>query len=191
MIPYKQTSREELLLLLKEKALQKGYYILSSGKHSTTLLDCKRALLSSRGHFLVGSVIFDEINKLRHNYSAIDVVAAVPIGGCSIASAVSMHSSYYSGLQPVDAIYVRKEAKTHGNNSLIDGDVAKPSNITLVEDIITTGGSSIKALTTLKDSGYNVVAVICVVDRLEGGKEAIEKQFGIPVVSLFTMKDFE
>lgn len=177
-----------LLNLLKTHSLKKGYFILTSGKHSTTLIDCKPVLLTAQGHWLAASLIFNEIQRL-HAHTRIDAVAAVPLGGCSLASGVSTYSAKESS--PLDALYVRKEVKNHGSNNLIEGSVPKESQIVLLEDVITSGGSSINALNTLKNNNYIPVAVICVVDRLEGGREAIENKFNIPVISLFTIKDFQ
>jgi len=181
--------KQELLALLRANSLLNGYFILASGKHSTTFLDCKRTLLTAQGHILAANFIWDEIQKLRENTN-ISTVAAVPIGGCSIASAVSTYSATLKN-QPLDALYIRKEVKDHGTNNLIEGIADKNDGVVLLEDVLTTGKSSMIALNALKDNGYNVVAVICIVDRLAGGKETIEKEFGIPVEALFTMKDFE
>jgi orotate phosphoribosyltransferase len=187
------TTKSLLLNLLKQYSYRQGSFTLASGQQSSFFLDCKPTLLQSQGHILSAELIFDEIIKLRQ-YQNIGTVAGVPLGGCSLASAVST----YSAMQrtdiihsPVNALYIRKQAKDHGTQQLIEGYADNKSGIVLLEDVITSGGSSIIALDTLYQNGYNPVAVICVVDRLAGGKENIEKKFRIPVVSLFSIEDFQ
>jgi orotate phosphoribosyltransferase len=92
---------------------------------------------------------------------------------------------------PLDAVYVRKDAKDHGSKRLLEGNSTLPSGATvaIVEDVVTTGGSTLKAAAKLRDAGYAVAGVAAVVDRLEGGREAIEAE-GLPLVSLFTRRDF-
>jgi orotate phosphoribosyltransferase len=187
------TTKSLLLSLLKQHSYRTGSFTLASGQQSNFFLDAKKSLLTSQGHILSAELIFDEILKLRQYYN-IGTVAGVPLGGCSLASAVST----YSAMQrtdiihsPVNALYVRKEAKDHGTQQLIEGYADNKSNVVLLEDVITSGGSSITALDTLYSNGYNPVAVICIIDRLAGGKEAIEKKFRIPVISLFTIEDFQ
>jgi orotate phosphoribosyltransferase len=135
----------------------------------------------------------------------------VELGGCPLASAVAyasfQHYEAYSAaaarvsvlgpdapappLGALDAIYVRKDAKDHGSRRLLEGDsrLARGARVAIVEDVITTGGSTLKAAAKLRDAGYAVVGVVAVVDRLEGGREAIEAE-KLPVVALYTRRDF-
>jgi len=187
------TTRNLLLNLLKQFSYRTGTFKLASGQESSIFLDCKPTLLQSQGHILSAELIFNEILKLRQHQN-IETVAGVPLGGCSLASAVSTYSSMQRTdmiYSPVNALYIRKEVKDHGTQQLIEGYADNKSGIVLLEDVITTAWSSITALDTLYDNGYNPVAVICVIDRLAGGKEAIEKKFRIPVISLFTIEDFQ
>lgn len=185
----------DLLAHLKTHSYKEGDFTLASGKKSSYFIDCKQTLLTADGHWLVGRLIFDTIEGFQvWEKVKIDAVAAVALGGCSIASAVStISASYlYNNKWPrINTLYVRKETKDHGTKNLIEGNVERGSNVVLLEDTITTGGSSINALTILKDAGYNPVAVMSVVDRLEGGSENISKKFDIPIISLFTIKDFK
>lgn len=185
----------DLLTLLKKHSYKKGDFTLASGKKSSYFIDCKQTLLTANGHWLVGRLLFDTIDGFQTwEKVKINGIAAVALGGCSIASAVSTISATYiyndnKRLPELDVLYIRKEAKEHGTKNLIEGTLEKGSNIILLEDTITTGGSSINALAILKDAGYNPVAVMSVVDRLEGGSENISKNFDIPVISLFTIKE--
>ena len=99
-------------------------------------------------------------------------------------------TSFASGA-PIDALYVRKAAKDHGSQRLVEGDtrLAKGARIALLEDVVTTGGSTIRALQTLKSAGYSIAGVLALVDRLEGGREAIEGA-GAPMIALYTRLDF-
>jgi orotate phosphoribosyltransferase len=118
-----------------------------------------------------------------------DAVAGVELGGCPLASAVSL-VSFQRG-RPLDALYVRKEVKDHGSKKLVEGDRSLRAGLRVVvlEDVVTTGGSTLKAVAKLASVGAVVVGVVAIVDRLEGGRAAIEAA-GLPLVSLTTRDDF-
>lgn len=178
-------ARARLLELLHARAFAKKRVVLASGKESDFFIDCKQAVLSAEGHFLVGALFYDVLRA----WPSCEAVAGVELGGCSLASAVSL-TSVARG-HAIDAIYVRKDAKDHGSKRLIEGDThLRPgAQVILVEDVTTTGGSAIKAAEKLKQAGYNVLAVVSLVDRLEGGREAIERE-GFHFVALYTREDF-
>jgi orotate phosphoribosyltransferase len=117
-------------------------------------------------------------------------VAGVEHGGCPLASAVA-RTSFQRGA-PLDAVYVRKDAKEHGSKRLLEGNTHLPAGATvaLLEDVVTTGGSTLKAAAKLRDAGYPVAGVVALVDRLEGGREAIEGEGGLALVAVFTRDDF-
>ena len=119
----------------------------------------------------------------------VSAVAGVELGGCPLASAVAVTSALAS--VPLDALYVRKEAKDHGSRRLIEGGTRlKPgASVALLEDVITTGGSTLKAVDKLEQVGVKVVGVVALVDRLEGGVEIIRAR-GLPVVTICTRRDF-
>jgi orotate phosphoribosyltransferase len=116
-------------------------------------------------------------------------VAGVELGGCPLASAVSL-VSFQRGA-PLDAVYVRKDVKDHGSKRLMEGDsrLSPGSRLAILEDVVTTGGSTLKAAEKLRAAGYVVAGVIALVDRQEGGREAILAA-GLPLVSLFVRDDF-
>jgi orotate phosphoribosyltransferase len=178
-------ARQRLLDLLKTHAFARRRVILASGKESDFFIDCKDVVLSAEGHALVGSVLFDEMARFR----PFAAVAGVELGGCPLASAVALTS--YHRLSPIDAIYVRKDAKDHGSARLLEGSARLPplSRVVLVEDVVTTGGSTLKAATKLQDAGHVVAGVLALVDRLEGGRQAIEAA-GRPFAALYTRDDF-
>ncbi|MEZ4219660.1 MAG: orotate phosphoribosyltransferase [Polyangiaceae bacterium] len=177
--------RERLLRLLKERSFERKRVILASGRESDFFIDCKQTILTAEGHALVGEVMFDALAQLP----AHQAVAGVALGGCPLASAVSL-VSHQRG-RDLPALYVRKERKDHGSAKLVEGDraLASGANVVLLEDVITTGGSSLKAVEALAASGAHVVGILALVDRLEGGREAIEAA-KLPLIALFSRSDF-
>jgi orotate phosphoribosyltransferase len=177
-------SRARLLELLTARSYAKKKVVLASGRESDFFIDCKQTVLSAEGHALVGDVMLDALAKLGEY----DAVAGVELGGCPLASAVAQRS--FQRGTPRDAIYVRKEAKDHGSKRLLEGDAHLPpgTRVVLLEDVVTTGGSTLKALDKLDVSGHKVVGVIALVDRLEGGREAIAARTHFE--SVFTRDDF-
>lgn len=156
-------------------------FSLTSGQKSQYYFNCKATTLDSEGQFLIGNVFFDRIQGHQ-----IDAIGGLTMGADPIAIATSL-ISYQKG-QSIKAFCIRKEPKKHGLMLWIEGNLDEKDNVIVVEDVITTGGSTIKAIQRVKESNANVVSVIALIDREEGGKEAIE-QTGIPVESIFTKSD--
>ena len=178
-------ARDRLLSLLVERSFERKRVILASGKESDFFIDCKQTILTAEGHALVGEVMFDALSRLP----AHEAVAGVALGGCPLASAVSLISHQHGRGLP--ALYVRKERKDHGSAKLVEGDkaVAQGARVVLLEDVITTGGSSLRAVQALESASTKVVGILALVDRLEGGREAIE-QANLPLTALFSRTDF-
>ncbi|MEM9073320.1 MAG: orotate phosphoribosyltransferase [Myxococcota bacterium] len=176
---------DRLLELLRERSFRQGTFTLASGRTSDFFIDCKPTVLSAEGHALVGPALLREIRSLAPNVVA---VAGVVLGGCSLASAVSLASW---PKEPLDAIYVRKQPKDHGSQQRIEGAarLSAGAPIALVEDTVTTGGSTLRAAEALKNAGFVVAAVASVVDRREGASEAFAAA-GLPFRSLYTRGDF-
>ena len=175
--------RTQLLRLMRLLSYRRGIVTLASGKQSDFFIDCKQTVLTAKGHALVGSLLLKALQHLPEH----EAVAGVVLGGCPLASAVSL-TSHLTG-RPLQALYVRKEAKDHGTKRLIEGGVQRGMRVAMVEDVITTGGSTLRAVEVLQDAGVMVVGVAVLVDRLEGGTETL-RQHGLDVVSLFTRHDF-
>ena len=163
--------------------------MLSSKKMSKFYIDCKNTMLLARGHNLIGNLIYDTIQE-KLGYLNPTIVAGVELGGCSIASAVSTISSL-DNRKPLDAIYIRKSIKDHGSQRRIEGHPQPGASVVLVEDTLTTGRASINALAILEENDYNIAGVVVLVDRLENGVNRIQDKCLIPVISLFTLADFE
>jgi len=179
------SARDRLLELLRERSFERKRVVLASGKESDFFIDCKQAVLTAQGHALVGEVMLDALAALP----VCAAVAGVELGGCPLASAVAL-TSFQRGA-PLDAIYVRKDAKDHGSRRLLEGNTRLPAGapVVLLEDVVTTGGSTLKAAAKLREAGYATPGVVALVDRLEGGREAIEAG-GLALVSVFTRHDF-
>ena len=173
--------KEELLELLKKDAYKKGEFTLSSGKTSEHYVNCKPVTLSGRGLTLA--------SLLMLMYVETDVVAGLTLGADPLVSGVSLVSALDRRL--VNGLIVRKEAKGHGTQAWIEGPLPKEgTKITVLEDVITTGGSAIKAVKRLRDAGYEVNKVISIVDRQEDGDaDTAMKLAGLELVSLFTLKE--
>jgi len=180
-----KTERELLVDLLRERSFERKRVVLASGRESDFFIDCKQAALTAEGHALLGSLMFEALDALPR----CEAVAGVELGGCPLASAVSL-TSFVRG-RPLPAFYVRKEAKDHGSKRLVEGDrsLVPGMPIVMLEDVVTTGGSTLKAVEKLTAAGGRVVGVVAIVDRLEGGAEAI-RAAGLPLVSLCTRRDF-
>jgi orotate phosphoribosyltransferase len=178
-------SRERLLALLRERSYEKKRVVLASGRESDFFIDCKQAILTAEGHALAGELLFEALDRI----GACEAVAGVELGGCPLASAVSL-VSFLRG-RPLAALYVRKQAKDHGSKRRVEGDKALRPGIpvVLLEDVITTGGSSLSAVAALREAGAVVSGIVSLVDRGEGGREAIEAA-GLAFHALFVRTDF-
>ena len=173
--------KEELLKLLKDNAYRKGEFKLSSGKTSEHYVNCKPVTLSGRGLTLA--------SLLMLMYVETDIVAGLTLGADPLVSGVSLVSALDSRM--VNGLIVRKEAKGHGTQAWIEGPLPKEgTQITVLEDVITTGGSAIQAVKRLRDAGYEVKRVVSIVDRQENGEANTAMQLaGLELVSLYKLKD--
>ena len=174
--------RDSLLDLIVRDAYEKGEYKLSSGKTSEHYVNCKPVTLSGRGLTLTSLLMLKEVNT--------NVVAGLTLGADPLVSGVSLVSALDGRM--VNALIVRKEAKGHGTQAWIEGLLPpEGTHVTVLEDVITTGGSSIKAVEKLRDAGYVVDRVVGIVDRQEDGEaDTAMKESKLELISLFTLKDF-
>ena len=180
-------ARDRLRELLRDRSFAKKRVVLASGKESDFFIDCKQTVLTAEGHALVGELMLDALAALP----ACDAVAGVELGGCPLASAVALISHQRDPRAAKDAVYVRKDAKDHGSKRVIEGDtrLSAGASLVILEDVTTTGGSTLKAVEKLRAAGYRVSGVVALVDRLEGGREAIEAA-GLQFIALYTRRDF-
>jgi orotate phosphoribosyltransferase len=178
--------RARLLAMLTERSYAKKKIVLSSGRESDFYIDCKKTVLTAEGHWLVGKLMFAAV---RERFPEALGVGGLTMGADPLASAVSLVS--FLGGAPLQAFLVRKEPKGHGTGQWIEGLSSLPqgAKVVVLEDVVTTGASTIKAIERVRAEGLVPVGAITVVDRLEGGREPVEAT-GVPVVALFTRSDF-
>lgn len=181
-----ERDRARLLEMLTQLSFEKRKVVLSSGKESDFYIDCKRTALTAEGHFLIGRLL---LAAIRHKAPESVAAGGLTLGADPLASAVSL-TSYLSGLS-MPAFIVRKEPKGHGTGQWIEGMSALPrgAKVAIVEDVVTTGASTLKAIERAQLEGLQVTGAFALVDRMEGGREAVEAQ-GHTLFSLFTRQDF-
>ncbi len=175
--------RNELLLLLKNNAYRKGEFTLSSGRTSEHYVNCKPVTLSARGLTLSSILMLELIED------DCKTVAGLTLGADPLVSGVAVVAGLDRKI--INALIVRKEAKGHGTKVWIEGPPPpEGSKITVLEDVITTGGSAIQAVKRLRDAGYKVDRVISIVDRQENGEaDTAMKLAGLELYSIFTLDD--
>ncbi len=171
----------ELITLVKQKALKFGDFTLASGKKASYYLDCRQVTLDSRGAALLAEGMLDLLADDLPDAVGGMAIGADPITGAMIGLA---------GSRGIDlrGVIVRKEAKSHGTGRAVEGPVEPGQTIVIVEDVVTTGGSALKAIDQCARFGLTVRRVLALVDRLEGGEEAFAER-GIPLTTLLTGRD--
>lgn len=180
--------RERLLELLRTHSFKRGAageFLLASGRRSDFFINCKASVLRSEAHHLVGNLVLEMLEP----FAPLDGIGGVAIGACPLVSAVSTVS--YARGTPLNAFYVRLGRKDHGMAQKLDGleGIAAGGRVAMVEDVLTTGGSLRHGIEQARDSGLDVVGGVVIVDRLEGGSEALEA-LGVPIRALYTRRDF-
>ena len=179
--------RERLLELLKAFSYERRPVTLASGKQSDFYLDCRQTALTPEGHFLIGRLLLAEV---RATGIAVEAVGGMTLGADPLASAVSL-TSYLGGGSALGAFIVRKDAKAHGTAQLVEGlkGIRPGASVALLEDVVTTGASALRAAESVRQVGLKPEFVCAVVDRGDGGREALAAA-GLPLRALFTAQDF-
>jgi orotate phosphoribosyltransferase len=173
--------RQLLLPLLARRAYRHGTFTLASGRTSHHYVNCKPVSLSGIGLALLGALL------LEHVEPQAAAVAGLTLGADPLVSAVALRAALAG--RALDALIVRKETKGHGTGAWLEGPLPAPgSTITVLEDVVTTGGSSLKAVNRLREAGYLVERVVTIVDRQEGGVEAMSAA-GLALRSLFLLEE--
>lgn len=174
--------KARLKAILLEKSYRKGKFKLSSGKESDFYIDGKQTTLSAEGGYLTGKLLFEMI---RESGTKIEAVGGMTLGADPIVTAVSVVS--FLEKAPIPAFIVRKESKKHGTEAYLEGQQNIPAGATvaLVEDVVTTGGTLIKVIDRVEAQGYRVGLIATIIDREEGGAEALAEK-GYPLKALFT-----
>ncbi len=175
--------KQALVDLVRQRALKFGDFTLASGKKATYYLDGKQVTLDATGARLVAEGMLDLLAK----GAMPDAVGGMSIGADPITAAVITMSGVRG--VPLLGFMVRKESKGHGTNRFIEGSVQPGQTAVIVEDVVTTGGSSLSAIERAEAFGLKIVGVLAVIDRMEGGREAFARR-GYPLSSLLTIRDF-
>ena len=171
--------KDELLYFLKKDAYKKGEFKLSSGKTSDHYVNCKPVTLTGRGLTLTSLLMLEHIETR--------VVGGLTLGADPLVSGVAVVSALDKTV--INGLIVRKEPKGHGTGAWIEGpEFPKGTRVTVLEDVVTTGGSAIKAAEKLRDAGYVVERVVAIIDRQEGGADAM-KEAGLELKSIFTLEE--
>jgi len=191
-------SQKRLLELLFEKSFQyneKPIFCLASGKMSNYYFNCKKVTFSPEGKYLIGNILFEMISDL-----GIDAVGGLTLGADPIANAISLISYISAGCglktkiknqksKIIKSFCIRKRPKKHGLKLPVEGDVNENDRVVILDDVVTTGQSTIEAIDAARDFKLNVVKAIALIDREEGGRENIEKR-DVEFESLFRKRDF-
>ena len=178
--------RDRLKALIAEKCVIHGDFVLASGQRSKVFFDCKRVTLDPEGIHLIAGLLLDLIDDLaRRDGRPIDAIGGPTIGADPVVGHVAglsweraiqgAGSRSRPALRPLRGFLVRKEAKNHGTKRGIENDIPKGSRVVIFEDVVTTGGSTLEAIGCAEEAGLEVAAVVTVVDREQGGAEALAR----------------
>jgi orotate phosphoribosyltransferase len=180
------SARDELLELLATNSFRLGEFTLSSGGKSDYYIDCRTTTLHARGAELTGRVFLELIQQQGWQPQA---VGGLTMGADPIVVATSVSSSQMGG--PIHGFLVRKAEKAHGMGRRVEGFQEKGARVVIVDDVCTTGGSTIQAIEAAREFGFNITGVACLVERLEaGGRPAVEKAAApAPFISVFSSND--
>lgn len=176
-----QDHLRQLARILLEKSYREGQFTLASGRTSDYYFDCRVTALSAQGSWLIGNLF----NDLLHDISGLAGVGGMTLGADPLTTAVTVIS--HERGRPLHGFLVRKEAKGHGTGQFVEGmgNFKPGDHVAMLEDVVTTGGSLLKACQRVQEAGLHIAAVCTVLDRGEGGKEALE-QAGFSLRALYT-----
>jgi len=181
--------KEQLLEILKEKSVCRGTFTLASGAQSDLYIDAKQTTQDPRGAILVGRVGWELVKRVAGDLNVgVDSIGGLTMGADPIAASIGIFAHLENPSSELQTFVVRKETKAHGRLKLIEGNFARGHSVVIVDDVITTGGSTLQAVDAIEAAGGKIAFVIVLVDREEGGRENIEKR-GHKVVPIFTRAD--
>ncbi len=178
-----QDLKRRLARILIEKSYREGDFVLSSGRRSDYYFDCRVTALHPEGSWLIGTLF----NKILADVD-IKGVGGMTLGADPLVSSTTVISHEIG--RPLAGLLVRKEAKGHGTGQYVEGlgNFEQGDKVAMLEDVVTTGGSLLKACTRVKDAGLNIVTVCTILDRQEGGREIL-KEAGYDLLALFTREE--
>ena len=180
-------AREDLRSLVDEKCLTVGQaYTLTTGRQSAFYFDCKKAMLDGRCLSLIADAFLEEAGKLPRFPQAI---GGLTMGADFIVAAV-IQRAFEKGSPLVSGSIVRKEQKKHGAGNKIENELPQGTLIVVVDDVVTTGSSTVAACDSFIAAGYDIVGIVALVDRESGGCETLAQKYGCPVSAIFRKRDF-
>jgi orotate phosphoribosyltransferase len=181
--------QEQLLGILKERSVCRGTFTLASGAQSDLYIDARQTTHDPAGAILVGRVGWELVKRVARDLRVqVDSIGGLTMGADPIAVSIGIFAHLENPSSELQTFVVRKEAKAHGRLKLIEGNFARGHSVVIVDDVITTGGSTLQAVDAIEAAGGKIAFVIVLVDREEGGRENIEKR-GHKVVPIFTCAD--
>jgi orotate phosphoribosyltransferase len=173
----------DLVQLLALRSARRGEFMLASGRPSTLYIDARLTTMSPEGLTIIGSL---GLRALQDAHWNVESVGGLTLGADPIAYAIAYASAATDA--PIRAFTVRKETKPHGMGRLIEGPFKTGDRVAVIEDVITTGASALRAAQAIRDAGGDVAGVLAVVDREEGGRQALEMN-GLRVIALTRASD--
>ncbi len=172
--------RERLLELFKNRAVSFGRFTLASGKESTYYSNSKKVLFNAEATWLLGDILWELTKDLN-----IQAMGGLEVGAIPMATAAGLH--YHMHGRPLEGFFVRKQAKDHGSQQRVEGVVEPGFRVAVVDDVFTQGTSVLEAITEVERAGAEVVAVSCIVDRLEGARARLAGKYNY--LPIFTVRD--
>ncbi|MBI5838040.1 MAG: orotate phosphoribosyltransferase [Candidatus Eisenbacteria bacterium] len=176
-----KSARQELFEILLERSLLRGDFVLASGRRSSFYLDVRRTSLHPRGSWLISRLLLDAIRPTEAR-----ATGGLTLGADPLACALAALSSEWG--HPLPAFLVRKKVKEHGTGARVEGGLEPGTPVALLEDVVTSGGSALEAAEAVRELGCPIVGVWAVVDREQGGREALVAA-GLPLQALFTARE--
>jgi orotate phosphoribosyltransferase len=173
-------ARTRLLELFKERAVSFGRFRLASGQESTYYINSKKVLFNAQAVWLLGEILWDLTKDLN-----IQAIGGLEVGALPMATAAALH--YHMHGLPLEGFFVRKQAKEHGSQQRIEGVVEPGFRVAVLDDVFTQGTSVLQAIAEVERVGAEVVAVSCIVDRLEGARERLAPRY--QYLPIFTIRD--
>jgi orotate phosphoribosyltransferase len=175
-------AEQQLLELLKQRSFKQGTFKLASGATSNYYIDGKMSEVFSAGAFLIGRVLYERTKDVTF-----DAFGGLEVGAVPLTAAAAIH--YHLNGRTLEGFWVRDKQKTHGTRKLVEGGLKPGDRVVIVDDVITSGMSSLKAVEAVKEIGCEVVLVLALVDRLQGAEKAF-RESGLEFRSIFTIRDF-